>query len=80
MYVCEICNTIVLPNTPSTLLVLQTRKRSYPSRNKANKFLDPKKPGKNQIIYSDDPGGFGFEIEREVRVCPECANFGIKDC
>jgi len=77
MYACELCHSIVLTKTPSTLLTIQTCKRTYPARSKANKLLDPKHPGKHRKIFTDDPGGTGLTILKEIRVCPKCAGMAI---
>jgi len=44
------------------------RRRKYPFREKANQFI---KDGR--LKKTDDPGGAGQEIVREVLVCPSCA-------
>jgi hypothetical protein len=49
-------------------VVLVKRIRQYPPRAKANLVVREKKEH-----YTDDPGGSGREIAREVLVCPECA-------
>ena len=69
MYQCEICRKVVPPNTPSYKIVVETRPVAYPRRPDANKTRV-----RGKIEKRDDPGGQGFEIVRELRACPECAN------
>lgn len=68
MYRCEVCKSLVPPNTPSYRVVTETRPAQYPRRVEANTF---KKNGKNE--KSDDPGGKGVEIAQERVMCPRCA-------
>lgn len=73
MYGCDRCGKTVGPNirehqTPSII-----RNKRYPFRPKANRFIDPKKPGKRRVIVTDDPGGSGFETVKAIRLCPQCA-------
>jgi hypothetical protein len=77
MFRCEVCSCVVPLRTRSRRLVIASRKRDYPYRPKANihRYLDlssgrPKKKEK----LTDDPGGIGREIVREVKVCPACAD------
>jgi len=67
MYLCENCSKNIDSNTPSYLFTLKSRKKQYPPRACANKF---KKDGR--IKVTNDPGGKGYEIETEIRVCPNC--------
>jgi hypothetical protein len=48
--------------------VVETRRREYPFRSKANQF---RKDGKTE--KADDPGGVGREIVREILVCRACS-------
>lgn len=68
MYRCDLCNRIVAAGTRAVTIVLETRPRLYPRRPKANRIH---KNGKTE--HTDDPGGKGTEIVREVKVCPFCA-------
>jgi hypothetical protein len=63
-----VCHTIVPAKTPATRVVIETRYKRYPVRPKAWRV---KHEGK--IKFMDDPGGEGYEIAREVLVCPACA-------
>ena len=68
MFRCQLCSCVVPPRTRVRRLVLGRRPRQYPSRPKANLvFRDGKKH------HTDDPGGKGHEVVREVLVCPACA-------
>jgi len=49
--------------------VVSRRARSYPRRQDAHQKRTPE----GKLIWVDDPGGEGWEIERELRVCPACA-------
>lgn len=60
MYVCQSCNTPSKPDVSSYRVVTATRDRVYPFRSEANKD------------GSDDRGGRGKEIVKEITVCPEC--------
>jgi hypothetical protein len=68
MYRCELCRNLIGPNIPSHKVVAQTRPVEYPFRRDANRFVKERKEEKR-----DDPGGSGFEIEREVVACAGCA-------
>lgn len=68
MYRCENCQNVVPPNTKAHRVVIETRLKRYPRRERANKI---KEDGK--IRHIADPGGIGYETVREITVCPECA-------
>lgn len=67
MFRCERCQSLVPPDVPVTRLIAETRPVIYPRRPGANR---KSKKG----IKPDDAGGRGFEIVRELNVCPDCAN------
>jgi rubredoxin len=67
MYRCERCHTVVPPHTPATLIVVETRPRHYPIPDKP-----PKRRGKSPDNWKPHPGD-GWEIAKELRVCPSCA-------
>ena len=69
MFRCQLCSCVVPPRTRVRRLVLDRRTRKYPARPKANLVV---RNHKKQ--HTDDPGGQGYEIAREVLVCPACAN------
>lgn len=62
MFNCGSCGETTEAKAKSHLVTVETRKKTYPRRQKANKNR------------SDDPGGEGYEIAREIRVGPCCAN------
>jgi hypothetical protein len=77
MYRCEICNQTTEPKEPCIKMIVKTRVKQYPVRNKvcpayfwangvfkrSDKFQDRR----------DDPGGMGAEIAAEKKVCKKCA-------
>jgi hypothetical protein len=74
MYKCEICQRIVPPGTKANRIPVETRFRRYPMRPKANHYIKEHKQ-----VTSDDPGGVGHEIVREVLACPDCAEKLLRD-
>ena len=68
MYRCQICGGVVPAHSPAIRQVVETRRREYPFRSKANPF---RKDGK--VEKTDDPGGVGREIVREILVCQACS-------
>jgi len=68
VYRCQLCGAVVPANTSAIRQVVETRRREYPFRAKANRF---RKDGR--IKESDDPGGVGYEAVREIVVCPGCS-------
>ena len=73
MFRCQLCQCIVPPRTPSQRLVLNWRRKEYPYRSRANTFVRTDEKGKRKEYHSDDPGGKGQEVAKEVIVCPTCA-------
>jgi hypothetical protein len=65
---CQLCWRAVPANVAAASRVVETRPREYPARPKANRF---KREGREK--HSDDPGGIGTEIARELMLCPDCA-------
>jgi len=70
-----LCGGVVPANTPAVRQVIETRKRKYPLREKANRF---RKDGR--IRQSDDPGGVGYEAVREIVVCLGCSEEASDGC
>ncbi len=68
MFRCDMCNVVVTPGTPSHTVVVETRPTEYPSRAKAHRMRVGRK-----LKTLDDPGGAGYEIAKEARVCGSCA-------
>jgi hypothetical protein len=73
MFVCKLCGGVVPPRTPAALVVIHRRTKQHPFRAEANVFYRPDNKGKVKEVVTDDPGGVGWEIAREVLACPECA-------
>jgi hypothetical protein len=73
MYVCQICQKVTPPHTPSNRIITETRPRRYLRRSKANRVPGIRKSRrKDDDSRKDDPGGDGYEIVREIIVCPAC--------
>src|SRR5262249_17869406 len=73
MYRCQMCGAVVPPRTPCHRLVVQTRPARYPFRpevNRVGRWVN----GKPKERWTDDPGGSGPQVFREVNACPACAN------
>ena len=73
MFRCELCRCVVPPRTACQRLVLQWRTKKYPYRSRANTFFRTNEAGKRKEHHTDDRGGEGREVVKEVIVCPECA-------
>ena len=76
MFRCDSCNTVVAAGTRSTKIVVETRTKVYESRGgQSRDFPRSRKPmgrrARRQASF--DKGGTGFEIVREISVCPKCA-------
>ncbi len=69
MYRCQFCNTVAAPGTSAHRVVVQARPAEYPSRAKAHRHRVGRK-----LKHSDDPGGAGYEIAKEVIACRSCAD------
>jgi rubredoxin len=52
-------------------IVVETRPGVYPPRRKAHREIVWKKP-LQRLEKQDDPGGTGWEVVREIQVCPPC--------
>jgi hypothetical protein len=68
MFRCQLCGCVVRPRTPARHVVVQRRARKYPARGRANLVVRNRKSN-----HTDDPGGAGSEVAREVLACPACA-------
>lgn len=68
MFRCEVCGRGSQLGESSYKRVLERREKVYPMRSSVN-------PARDQFgrYRTDDPGGSGWEIVREVTVCSECA-------
>jgi hypothetical protein len=74
MFRCQLCQCVVPPRTPCKHLVLKQRSKKYPFRSRANTFIRSNESGKRKEYHTDDPGGEGQEIVKEVIVCPDCTS------
>jgi hypothetical protein len=73
MFRCQLCQCVVPHRTPCQRLTLVRRTRTYPYRSRANTFVRTNDSGKRKDYHTDDPGGQGHEVVREVIACPACA-------
>jgi hypothetical protein len=73
MFRCQLCQCVVPPRTPGHRLTVEWRGKEYPYRSQANTFVRLNEKGKRKEHHTDDPGGEGQEVVREVIVCPACA-------
>lgn len=89
MFKCQNCGANVPPSTPLTLITVELREKTYPLRPviyppeapahlkrrhktlKVNKRISDEEKEKRRWL--PDPGGHGFEISKQVKVCPVCA-------
>lgn len=84
MFRCEVCNAASKPGQRCIKVLVQAENKEYPRRSKANagyKDTSEENKGKSVYIGSEDPGGKGWEIKKEVKVigCEECVGNG-KPC
>ena len=73
MFRCQLCQRVVPPRVPCQHLVLKRRSKKYPYRLRANRFVRTNEAGKHKEYHTDDPGGEGQEVVKEVIACPACA-------
>lgn len=74
MYRCQLCGGVAPAGTRAVKVVVAARPKAYPPRRSAN-TVHKRNPrtGKWSWEETDDPGGVGWEIGREVTACPGCA-------
>lgn len=74
---CGVCGSQTKPNEKATRIVTEVREVEYPPREYANVFIRSEKVGdvwvKGKTDFSDDPGGVGLQIAREVLACKQCS-------
>ncbi len=80
MFQCQECQRISKPREPSELVVVARHLHTFPARPQAHRYKQTevrhrrgrvfRKEGK--VAYKDDPGGVGYQIDREIRVCAQC--------
>lgn len=74
MYKCDQCGANSTPSSPCRKVVTQRAWVFHPERLRANKGFAIQKNGKKKKVWLPDPGGWGFQIAREERMCNYCAN------
>jgi hypothetical protein len=67
MFRCQLCSCVVATHTRPHRLIIERRARRYPFRPKANGVVRERRS-----YHTDDPGGSGEEIAREVLACLGC--------
>lgn len=67
MYRCELCQEVVAPRTKTIRIPVETRAKQYPNRTKT---VNAGRGRKKEVTVH---GGTGFEIVREIVICPACA-------
>ena len=73
MYQCEVCGHITPPRTPSEKITVVTRNAVYPFRPKVFGCWKRLPGGGSKFTRTDDKGGTGPQVVRELTACPECA-------
>ncbi len=77
MFICGLCFIYTAPREKATRVVTETREKIYPFRKDANVFMKSEfedgRRVKGKEEKSNDPGGTGFEIVKEVLACQTCA-------
>jgi hypothetical protein len=73
MFICQVCGGVVAPRTPAIRVVTRRRPKQYSRRYAVNPIVVFDAKGKRKVQWTDDPGGTGWEIDREVLACPPCA-------
>jgi len=71
MFDCGECKRTTKPGEKATRVVVEMRAATYPFRESALRF---RKEGKRVIKH--DRGGRGFEIVKEINICPSCVASG----
>ncbi|MFV0444262.1 MAG: hypothetical protein ACK5Q5_11895 [Planctomycetaceae bacterium] len=81
MYRCQLCQTVLPAGTPEGHVVVERRAKSYPSR-ELHRPRSSRRAGRLFVKRSSqafDRGGEGWEIVREITVCPEMAQHCSED-
>lgn len=73
MFLCGLCGGVSPPRTPAAKIVTARRDVRYVPRSRANRLFRLDSQGKVKERFTDDRGGVGWEIAREVLACPTCA-------
>lgn len=69
MFKCGLCNESSKPTEKAVHVVIETRKVVYPFRQGVNRFTNLE----GEKMESDDPGGRGLEIVKEILAHKSCA-------
>lgn len=71
MFICEFCKQVTNPGATCHLAVTKRRKVIFPVRPRANRSHKIIK-GKKKKTRTADPGGIGWQIEKEAKICKNC--------
>lgn len=73
MFRCDICGKSTSPRTSCKNMVVKKVLFHHPERPRAKKGFTILKNGKKKAIWIPDPGGLGYQIAHESKMCPNCA-------
>lgn len=73
MFKCEFCGRATGPRVPCAKIVTATQYWRHPFRSRIQKKWGFDKSGKLRMEWVDDPGGYGPQILKERKACPNCA-------
>ena len=73
MYRCEFCGKNSKPNASCHKVVEATRMHRHPFRAKVQQRWVLDKNNRYKLEWTDDPGGLGPQIVREIDACVDCA-------
>jgi len=71
MFRCQHCGAVTPPRVSAETIVVKIRPRVYPFRENVAEIICLRHH-RPKLETRDDPGGTGWEIVREIRVCPSC--------
>ena len=83
MYTCDRCHKSAPKGSPRLTVTTAKRNKDYPERQTPLKNGKPigrvvNRPqtyyedGEKRAVYPSDPGGRGWEIAKEIQLCPSC--------
>lgn len=72
-YRCDGCQKAISPGLSCHLVQAIKRKKQYTYRKAVNRPIKYMEKGKLKVMFPDDPGGFGYETVRELKLCATCA-------
>lgn len=70
MYRCEVCDEPVSAGIRCHKVVVKKMLMDHPHRQKVFRKFDEET---GRWYYEDDPGGRGWQIVKELKMCPSCA-------